>query len=85
MLTITLTLCSRYNTTEQSSGGERGPHTQGRSTGPFQMRPKALPKRYVSLRSSLQEGRNHLSCVTKCCQSLLILIRPRVVQVRAKW
>lgn len=36
MLTITLTLCSRYNTTEQSSGGERGPHTQGRSTGPFQ-------------------------------------------------
>ena len=35
MLTITLTLCSRYNTTEQSSGGERGPHTQGRRIGPF--------------------------------------------------
>ena len=26
------------------------------------------------------EGRNHLGCATKCCHSLLILLRPRVLQ-----
>lgn len=62
---------------KQSSGGVAS--DRAALGGP----PKYGQRRQVSLRSSLQEGRNHLGCATKCCHSLLILLRPRVLQVRA--